>query len=1825
MPRLPAASPSLSRRGSTTMPLEVFLARRPNARLDSVAVLQVPSWVRIGAWGAPMAGGEDGWVVKGGGKKKKQRDPKPCIQWGGGHNGATPSVGDLPWTCGACGTGSNWPTRTCCRACGRLRTGKGGKVKGKVQNKSYTMVLLGKRKCLQEFPVVEGEDPPPYVTEGIAQLDRDIAKARNIRDQAKPLVTQMREAQALSAERAHQEEVLVRQAEKLQKELAAVQKAMQEARQAKAEAKANELALQAKIAAQQPTAPASDLDVLRVQLEATVTKAGDTLENMGFGDVWSKVETLITTAAAEGDAGAEHPGQPAGGSGGKADEGSGGGFADDVDMPDGVTEEEKQWVNGLAPAPDPVQQPERYKRFQERKCWSGCTRPRWRRRCEWGSSLLYFVLNGADLGYGVSPWRAAVVDHLRRQQRVPGWPGSQWTSEGWIPLSEGSERARGAEVNTTGAGWAGYAQILQDPTERHLLIPRPIEVLEENCDDGARRRARHVHAFQEHRLLDEAWAGVTGSMKACGCQIGGAAAVPTVGREGEPGTSAGVGFAVPKDMGAAYPFGQTKWDASPKGSAGRAATAWIAAGRGGMLIATVYLWAAEGLSNRNIAIVTGVVEFMESLGMPWVIRGDVQDPPGVLAEVKAIKQAEAMLVAPTTVVKVVLQEGWASAPRKPVGLTLGLSVQVKRARALQKPRDLDDVIIGCAPEPPSYARTLGNLMGAYDRFHSKSANAGPITQRLVDVLAQERLFNLSGAARNRRMVGQALLEEARAMSKRFDQDLVNERRKEWAAKLESAAQAPRPWELEPRMELNGFNDGDFDRLKKVARSFKKKTAMGSDRVWEIMRGPYLQAWARENHRSWGCTSYGRAAEDAAWEVLLAHEAGAPGGADPAVTAAITAILDLAQAFERVSLHVLWERGKRMGFHTGVLAVVCSCFAMARRVSTGGAVSLETRTVCTIIAGSKFSEGFLEMVIQGAVGGLVVEHPLATWRMHVGDLSIRQRGAQQWVADVFPVAIDDSFASFAELGLEFSVGAKGKCAVMASAKWLRDTVQGDMSQRGRTARLLQLRRGGKGMARGMGLVYKCELKRSVLHGCKCLGMPDHQLQQVRRAAGKPLPGPKGAKSLTLQLALAKEEPTREITAAPVRAGHAQCGSWQWVKKRREQRSGRPSTSIMNDLSGKTRAVDDVAALDEALGVWAALWITDLRGVGYQDVGAWLEWATVLVGVRYEGATQAEIAATCRRSWARARWRRAAAIRYISNLDYVDRVEVLKQCRYERVAVRQVLRRLLGDRLRRVPDDGERQLEAGSGCHNIGSLGELLDLFVQVGRQSAISEERVSERRRGLSERDDLQEQLQRAWKQQQIAVGMQPQWGRVKGNAGAVIMSIRRAGWTWSKWHTFLMRNGEQLNLLETCPNDVGMLLQQDLEAQLWAQWAAEPGHESLAPAPFLQPARALVVARNFPKHAKNAARKVLLCDSWAMSKLCEHNITPTDICLACGEAVGTPHHRCYVCPKLRDVRNKGQADWQHVAEQQVDSLLWTRGLVRDPPVDWQFRAIAEEQYHFVVNEGSEAHLTGDIMCDGSKMGGSEWAQAGWAAMAINGEGAPTVQLWGPLPRQYSVQKTVKRSEMWAFLKVLEVVMPPCRIYTDHQGIVDGLIRGARWCLSWKRPRADLWRRIWHKVVDVGLDRSCVGRVKAHRSKTTIDRLEGCQQAIARGNAAVDLLAKSGAEDDYGYGRQEVLDRLGEKVRWAIHNVGWWHQQLNGEWPDVLPPPPGPRRRRQQQPHIQLTKHEVEQRGRWQVRARCGRRAATARMRKKLWEAECRPPPWRMVDVVNGTADAGSLE
>eukprot|EP00959_Pyramimonas_sp_CCMP1952_P224970 4704092-Pyramimonas_sp.AAC.1 len=71
-----------------------------------------------------------------------------------------------------------------------------------------------------------------------------------------------------------------------------------------------------------------------------------------------------------------------------------------------------------------------------------------------------------------------------------------------------------------------------------------------------------------------------------------------------------------------------------------------------------------------------------------------------------------------------------------------------------------------------------------------------------------------------------------------------------------------------------------------------------------------------------------------------------------------------------------------------------------------------------------------------------------------------------------------------------------------------------------------------MARGAALACKRGFKRSVLHRCARLGMPDKRLRQSRRKAGRSQPGGRGAKNFLLQLAVARDEPTFEVTESPV---------------------------------------------------------------------------------------------------------------------------------------------------------------------------------------------------------------------------------------------------------------------------------------------------------------------------------------------------------------------------------------------------------------------------------------------------------------------------------------------------------------------------------------------------------------------------------------------------------------------------------------------------------------------------------------------------------------------
>ena len=97
-----------------------------------------------------------------------------------------------------------------------------------------------------------------------------------------------------------------------------------------------------------------------------------------------------------------------------------------------------------------------------------------------------------------------------------------------------------------------------------------------------------------------------------------------------------------------------------------------------------------------------------------------------------------------------------------------------------------------------------------------------------------------------------------------------------------------------------------------------------------------------------------------------------------------------------------------------------------------------------------------------------------------------------------------------------------------------------------------------------------------------------------------------------------------------------------------------------------------------------------------------------------------------------------------------------------------------------------------------------------------------------------------------------------------------------------------------------------------------------------------------------------------------------------------------------------------------------------------------------------------------------------------------------------------------------------------------MARGTKWCTSGRRPHADLWRRIWHHLQDLGYgdngsDESVqVRHVKAHVAKRRIADLPLGIQRHTRGNEFADEYAKKGAALDANFSLSDTLDQAGEK-------------------------------------------------------------------------------------------------
>ena len=115
-------------------------------------------------------------------------------------------------------------------------------------------------------------------------------------------------------------------------------------------------------------------------------------------------------------------------------------------------------------------------------------------------------------------------------------------------------------------------------------------------------------------------------------------------------------------------------------------------------------------------------------------------------------------------------------------------------------------------------------------------------------------------------------------------------------------------------------------------------------------------------------------------------------------------------------------------------------------------------------------------------------------------------------------------------------------------------------------------------------------------------------------------------------------------------------------------------------------------------------------------------------------------------------------------------------------------------------------------------------------------------------------------------------------------------------------------------------------------------------------------------------------------------------------------------------------------------------------------------------------------------------------------------MYGSMEAELEVQRTIKRAELTAFPCLLKKVIGPTKVYADNKGIIDGLWRGERKCMSPKAGDADLWMKIWeevHILVEVE-------HVKVHRTKKDKKDMSHYENFVIEGNEKADEFARKGA-------------------------------------------------------------------------------------------------------------------
>eukprot|EP00973_Karenia_brevis_P045411 6290497-Karenia_brevis.AAC.1 len=278
-------------------------------------------------------------------------------------------------------------------------------------------------------------------------------------------------------------------------------------------------------------------------------------------------------------------------------------------------------------------------------------------------------------------------------------------------------------------------------------------------------------------------------------------------------------------------------------------------------------------------------------------------------------------------------------------------------------------------------------------------------------------------------------------------------------------------------------------------------------------------------------------------------------------------------------------------------------------------------------------------------------------------------------------------------------------------------------------------------------------------------------------------------------------------------------------------------------------------------------------------------------------------------------------------------------------------------------------------------------------------------------------------------------------------------------------HGNQVDLKEVPPVRVKSMVDKASAAVLWNKLAdSSPELEDLRQGVWLQPCRQVVLASD--RVRGGCARSIMVGGQWPQQRLFDKGYVDSELCQACQEGPGTLKHRHLHCPVFHPQRRQhlDPEVFDAAVQQLGGDIFWERALYPISHLPY-IPPVGVEERRWMGDEPLAA-FTNDVFLDGSGHN-YFWLpslnRAGWSAAQVD-QGKLVGAMFGTLPGE---EQTVPRAELYALRAVLPWVITPVVIWMDHKNHVDAIKKGRAWCTSPHRPHADLWRKIWNIIDDIG--------------------------------------------------------------------------------------------------------------------------------------------------------------